>query len=67
MRLYDTLSGEKRDFTPRSDEITMYVCGPNLYGPCHIGHALSYLFFDVLRRYLEYRATVCARSRTSRT
>ena len=55
MRLYDTLSGEKRDFTPRSDEITMYVCGPNLYGPCHIGHALSYLFFDVLRRYLEYR------------
>ena len=55
MRLYDTLSGEKRDFTPRSDEVTMYVCGPNLYGPCHIGHALSYLFFDVLRRYLEYR------------
>ncbi|MDE2861302.1 MAG: cysteine--tRNA ligase [Chloroflexota bacterium] len=55
MRLYDTLSGEKRDFTPRSDEVTMYVCGPNLYGPCHIGHALSYLFFDVLRRYLEYK------------
>ena len=55
MKLYDTLSGEKRDLVPRSDEITMYVCGPNLYGPCHIGHALSYLFFDVLRRYLEYR------------
>ncbi len=55
MRLYDTLSGEKREFIPRSDEVTMYVCGPNLYGPCHIGHALSYLFFDVLRRYLEYR------------
>ena len=54
MKLYDTLSGEKRDLVPRSDEITMYVCGPNLYGPCHIGHALSYLFFDVLRRYLEY-------------
>ncbi|MFH1559994.1 MAG: cysteine--tRNA ligase, partial [Chloroflexota bacterium] len=33
----------------------MYVCGPNLYGPCHIGHALSYVFFDVLRRYLEYQ------------
>ncbi len=54
MKLYDTLSGEKRDFTPRTGEVTMYVCGPNLYGPCHVGHALSYLFFDVLRRYLEY-------------
>ncbi len=33
----------------------MYVCGPNLYAPCHIGHAMSYIVFDVLRRYLEYR------------
>ena len=32
----------------------MYVCGPNLYGPCHVGHALSFVVFDVLRRYLEY-------------
>jgi len=55
MRLYDTLSGEKREVTLLGDAITMYVCGPNLYGPCHIGHALSYVFFDVLRRYLEYQ------------
>ncbi|MFH1560830.1 MAG: class I tRNA ligase family protein, partial [Chloroflexota bacterium] len=55
MRLYDTLSREKREFAPRGDEVTMYVCGPNLYGPSHIGHALSYVFFDVLRRYLEYQ------------
>ncbi len=33
----------------------IYVCGPNLYGPVHVGHALSYSFFDVVRRYLEYR------------
>ena len=33
----------------------MYVCGPNLYAPCHIGHAMSYVLFDVLRRYMEYR------------
>jgi len=33
----------------------MYVCGPNLYGPAHVGHGFSYAFFDVLRRYLEYR------------
>lgn len=55
MRLYDTLSGEKREFAPLADEVSIYVCGPNLYGPCHIGHALSYVFFDVLRRYLEYQ------------
>ena len=55
MKLYDTLSGTKRDFTPSDEEVKMYVCGPNLYGPCHVGHALSYVVFDVLRRYLEYR------------
>lgn len=33
----------------------MYVCGPNLWGPVHVGHAFSYAFFDVVRRYLEYR------------
>ncbi len=54
MKLYDTLSGTKRDFTPSADEVKMYVCGPNLYGPCHVGHALSFVVFDVLRRYLEY-------------
>lgn len=35
--------------------VSMYVCGPNLYGPAHVGHALSYIFFDVVRRYLEYK------------
>ena len=47
MKLYDTLSTEKREFTPNSDIVKMYVCGPNLYGPCHVGHALSYIYFDV--------------------
>ena len=55
MKLYDTLSGNKLEFAPLEDRVTMYVCGPNLYGPCHIGHALSYVFFDVLRRYLEHK------------
>ncbi len=31
------------------------MCGPNLWGPVHVGHAFSYCFFDVVRRYLEYR------------
>ena len=55
MKLYDTLSGTKKDFAPAADEVRMYVCGPNLYGPCHVGHAFSYVVFDVLRRYLEYK------------
>ncbi len=54
MKLYDTVSGTKLDFAPSGDEVKMYVCGPNLYGPCHVGHALSFVVFDVLRRYLEY-------------
>ena len=55
MKLYDTLTGIKRDFAPADGDVKMYVCGPNLYGPCHVGHALSYVIFDVLRRYLEYQ------------
>ncbi|MGH7673278.1 MAG: cysteine--tRNA ligase, partial [Gemmatimonadales bacterium] len=33
----------------------LYVCGPNLHGPAHVGHGFSYAFFDVVRRYLEYK------------
>ena len=55
MKLYDTFSGTKKEFVPAADEVRMYVCGPNLYGPCHVGHAFSYVVFDVLRRYLEHK------------
>lgn len=54
--LYNTRTRRKEDFVPQRDgQVRMYVCGPNLYGPCHVGHAMSYIVFDVLRRYLEYR------------
>ncbi|MBF8286804.1 MAG: cysS [Dehalococcoidia bacterium] len=55
MKLYNTLSRRLEEFAPAGDEVKMYVCGPNLYAPCHVGHAMSYIIFDVLRRYLEYR------------
>jgi len=56
VQIYNTLSRRKEDLIPSRDkEVRMYVCGPNLYGPCHVGHAMSYIVFDVLRRYLEYR------------
>lgn len=54
--LYNTLSRQKQAFTPRHPpHVAMYVCGPNLYGPAHIGHALSYIIFDTLKRYLKFR------------
>jgi len=54
VKLYNTMSRRAEEFTPTGDVVKMYVCGPNLYAPCHVGHAMSYIVFDVLRRYLEY-------------
>ncbi|MFQ5472723.1 MAG: cysteine--tRNA ligase, partial [Dehalococcoidia bacterium] len=55
MKLYSTMSRKVDELTPSDGEIKMYVCGPNLYDAAHLGHAMSYIIFDVLRRYLEYR------------
>ena len=55
MRLYNTLAGKTQDFVPvDSNCVKMYVCGVTPYSSTHVGHALSYVVFDVLRRYLEY-------------
>ncbi len=55
MKVFNTLSSKKEEFQPRGDVVTMYVCGINPYSDSHIGHAMSYIVFDVVRRYLEYR------------
>lgn len=55
MQLYNTLSGQKEDFAPQHDPVRMYVCGVTPYAPCHLGHAMSYIVFDTIRRYLEFR------------
>ncbi len=55
MRLYNTLAGEAQEFTAADGtNVKMYVCGVTPYSATHVGHALSYVAFDVLRRYLEY-------------
>ncbi|MCX6012764.1 MAG: cysteine--tRNA ligase [Chloroflexi bacterium] len=54
LKIYDTLTRDKREFKAQNP-VKMYVCGVTVYDYCHIGHALSYIFFDVVRRYLEYR------------
>jgi len=55
MKLYNTLTGDASEFTPADgNAVKMYVCGVTPYSSTHVGHALSYVAFDVLRRYLEY-------------
>jgi cysteinyl-tRNA synthetase len=56
LRVYNTLSRKKEDFEPlQPDVVSMYVCGPTVYDNAHVGHAMSSLVFDIIRRYLEYR------------
>jgi cysteinyl-tRNA synthetase len=53
VRLHDTLSGRLLPVRrPRGRPLDMYVCGPTVYAPAHVGHARTYLYFDVLRRTL---------------
>jgi len=53
--LYDTLTREKRTFVPADPErITMYVCGPTVYGRAHIGNARPAVVFDTLARLIRH-------------
>src|ERR1700709_1081718 len=55
LRLYDTLTREKRDFTPIDPaRVRMYVCGPTVYDFAHIGNARPVIVFDVLVRLLRH-------------
>lgn len=56
MKIFNTLSQSKEKFTPiNKNQILMYVCGITPYDTTHLGHAATYLFFDVVRRYLEFK------------
>ena len=55
MKVFNTLSGQKEEFIPQGDVVKMYVCGVTPYDNCHVGHAMSYIIFDVIRRYLEFK------------
>jgi cysteinyl-tRNA synthetase len=55
IRLHDTLSREKREFVPADPtRITMYVCGPTVYGRAHIGNARPAVVFDTLARLVRH-------------
>jgi cysteinyl-tRNA synthetase len=56
LKIYNTLSKEKEVLKPLSPgKIGLYVCGITVYDYCHIGHARSFLVFDMVVRYLRYR------------
>jgi len=53
--VYNTLSRQKEIFTPREPgRVYMYVCGPTVYDHAHLGHAKTYVNFDLIVRYLRY-------------
>jgi cysteinyl-tRNA synthetase len=55
LRIYNTLTRNKHVFEPlEPGHVRMYVCGNTVYDNAHIGHAMSAIVFDVIRRYLEY-------------
>ena len=55
IRLYDTMAREKREFAPADPKrITMYVCGPTVYGRAHIGNARPAVVFDTLARLIRH-------------
>ena len=56
MKIFNTLTGQKEEFAPQNPPaVAMYVCGVTPYSSAHLGHAMSYINFDVIRRYLEFR------------
>ena len=55
MKLYNSLTKKKEEFTVKDNTIRMYVCGPTVYNYFHIGNARCFVVFDMLRRYFEYR------------
>ncbi len=55
LQLYNSLTRRKEEFKPLNEgQVGIYVCGPTVYGHAHLGHAKSYVSFDVLVRYLRY-------------
>jgi len=55
LKLYNVLTRKKETFVPLSEgKVNMYVCGPTVYDYSHIGHAKTYISFDVISRYLRY-------------
>ncbi len=56
IRFFNTLSRQKEEFVPlEAGKVSIYLCGPTVYSDAHIGHAMSAIVFDMVRRYLAFR------------
>ncbi len=56
LRIYNTLSGAKEEFQPiDQNKVRMFVCGPTVYDYIHVGNARTFVSFDVVGRYLEFK------------
>ena len=54
MKIFNTLSGKKDEFEPiENNKVRMYVCGMTVYDDTHIGHARTFVSFDIIVRYLR--------------
>jgi len=55
LQIYNTLTGQKEPFQPvHAGQVSVYVCGPTVYSDSHLGHAKTYVSFDIILRYLRY-------------
>ena len=55
LRAYNTLTRQKEPFeTVQPGKVGMYVCGPTVYKPSHVGHMVGPVIFDTIKRYLTY-------------
>ena len=54
MRLYNTQTRTVEPFEPMDNNVSLYVCGVTPYDTTHVGHAFTFITFDVLTRYLRY-------------
>ena len=56
VKVYNTLTLKKEEFTPlKKGKVSMYSCGPTVYNYAHIGNLRSFMFTDILKRYLKYK------------
>ena len=56
LKVYNTLTRTKEEFTPlHGNRVNMFVCGPTVYDFMHLGHARTYIAYDVIARYLRYK------------
>lgn len=55
LKIFNTLTRQREEFVPLEEgKVSMYVCGPTVYADAHVGHAMSAVVFDMIRRHLTY-------------